>query len=356
MQRYVQQLVEQMRAAAKTRLDARAAEIRAAEDAERFSVDAVLDPPTEHEVAEAEAKAAFDEHVAGVEAYLEGPGEYAPTVAEMAGIPLEELPVASALTEEEALALVNAIGALIGTYGHAIDIRPRPGCPSAVVYEYVLSILREPGREFRGGGLHHDCGQHAPECPFSRWCACTEYFTEEEYREQGGTADIPPYVYKSRARDEEERASRAAFHANYRADEPEVPYQVRLLTSHDYTPEPAHPNLAELQAVVDDWIHTTGIRYFSELTNTAVLAEEVGEVARLSARLYGEQSFKRAADEASAKTDWADELSDVLFVLTCLANQTGVDLTEAFRKGMAKRTRRDGERHAGNEKLRRGES
>lgn len=112
------------------------------------------------------------------------------------------------------------------------------------------------------------------------------------------------------------------------------------------------PDLSALQKTVDDWISTTGIRYFNELTNTAVLAEEVGELARLSARMYGEQSFKREADEASAKTDWADELSDILFVVTCLANQTGVDLTDAFARGMEKRTKRDGDRHAGNEKLR----
>jgi len=112
------------------------------------------------------------------------------------------------------------------------------------------------------------------------------------------------------------------------------------------------PDLAPLQQTVDTWIQETGIRYFNELTNTAILAEEVGELARLSARIYGEQSFKRASDKASAKTDWADELSDVLFVLTCLANQTGIDLTEAFARGMEKRTNRDTDRHASNEKLR----
>lgn len=112
------------------------------------------------------------------------------------------------------------------------------------------------------------------------------------------------------------------------------------------------PDLAPLQQTVDAWIKETGIRYFNELTNTAILTEEVGELARLSARIYGEQSFKREADKASAKEDWADELSDVLFVLTCLANQTGVDLTGAFARGMDKRTNRDRDRHAGNEKLR----
>ncbi len=113
----------------------------------------------------------------------------------------------------------------------------------------------------------------------------------------------------------------------------------------------ARPDLGELQDVVDEWIKHTGVRYFNELTNTAILAEEVGEVARLAARLYGEQSFKTPEAAASATTDWADELSDVLFVLTCLANQTGVDLTEAFAKGMVKRTTRDKDRHRGNGKL-----
>ena len=110
-------------------------------------------------------------------------------------------------------------------------------------------------------------------------------------------------------------------------------------------------SLEALQRSVDAWITTTGVRYFNELTNTAILAEETGEVARRAARMFGEQSFKRESDAASAKTDWADELADVLFVVTCLANQTGVDLTEAFARGMAKRNARDAERHRGNEKL-----
>ena len=113
----------------------------------------------------------------------------------------------------------------------------------------------------------------------------------------------------------------------------------------------SQPDLSALQAVVDQWIKTTGIRYFNELTNTAILAEEVGELARLSARIYGEQSFKSAADKEAASENWADELADVLFVLTCLANQTGVDLTTAFAKSMAKRTNRDADRHLNNEKL-----
>lgn len=107
----------------------------------------------------------------------------------------------------------------------------------------------------------------------------------------------------------------------------------------------------EAQRTVDKWINSVGIRYYSELTNMAILTEEVGEVARLMARLYGEQSFKTPEQATSANTDLADEMADVLFVLICLANQTGVDLTEALQKNLEKKTRRDAARHAGNEKL-----
>ena len=105
------------------------------------------------------------------------------------------------------------------------------------------------------------------------------------------------------------------------------------------------------QQLVDTWINTTGVRYFNELTNTAILTEEVGEVARLMARLYGEQSFKRAEDADAAPAALADEMADVLFVLICLANQTGVDLTDALRKNLEKKSIRDAERHRNNEKL-----
>ena len=106
--------------------------------------------------------------------------------------------------------------------------------------------------------------------------------------------------------------------------------------------------IQEAQQTVDRWINTVGIRYYNELTNTAILMEEVGEVARL----YGEQSFKKTEDAASAKSQLGDEMADVLFVLICLANQTGIDLTEAIKKNLDKKTKRDAERHAGNEKLR----
>jgi NTP pyrophosphatase (non-canonical NTP hydrolase) len=109
--------------------------------------------------------------------------------------------------------------------------------------------------------------------------------------------------------------------------------------------------LRQCQQLVDDWIQTIGVRYYSELTNTAVLMEEVGEVARIMARVYGEQSFK-AGSEAY---DLADEMADVLFVLVCLANQTGVDLTAAIERNLAKKTGRDKERHANNPKLKGGD-
>ncbi len=112
--------------------------------------------------------------------------------------------------------------------------------------------------------------------------------------------------------------------------------------------------IIEAQKSVDEWIKTIGIRYYNELTNTAILAEEVGEVARLMARIYGEQSFKTKAQEASAKDDLAGEMADVLFVLICLANQTGVDLTEALTKSLEKKSRRDAKRHAANDKLKGG--
>lgn len=105
--------------------------------------------------------------------------------------------------------------------------------------------------------------------------------------------------------------------------------------------------LAEAQARVDEWIKTYGVRYFSELTNMACLTEEVGELARIMARRYGDQSFK-----AGETTDPEEEIADVLWVLICIANQTGTDLTEAFRKSMVKKTKRDATRHTDNPKLR----
>jgi NTP pyrophosphatase (non-canonical NTP hydrolase) len=108
--------------------------------------------------------------------------------------------------------------------------------------------------------------------------------------------------------------------------------------------------MRQIQDQVDGWIRTVGVRYYSELTNLAVLIEEVGEVARILSRRYGDQSFKQSDEQV----DLADEFADVLFVLVCLANQTGVDLTAAFEATMNKKTTRDRERHANNPKLKQG--
>ncbi len=106
-------------------------------------------------------------------------------------------------------------------------------------------------------------------------------------------------------------------------------------------------SIRQAQEQVDQWIKTTGVRYFSELTNMAILTEEVGEVARLMSRLYGDQSFKPSDRDKNL----SDELADVLWVLICIANQTGVDLTEALEKNFAKKNIRDANRHKDNEKL-----
>ncbi len=105
--------------------------------------------------------------------------------------------------------------------------------------------------------------------------------------------------------------------------------------------------ISEAQSIVDQWIITTGVRYFNELTNTAILMEEVGEVARIMARRYGEQSEK----ESDKNADLADEMADVLFVLICLANQTNIDLTQALLENLEKKSIRDKERHHNNPKL-----
>lgn len=119
-----------------------------------------------------------------------------------------------------------------------------------------------------------------------------------------------------------------------------LPFQWTLKTKNNMT-------LQEAQNAVDQWIKTNGIRYFNELTNMALLTEEVGELARIIAREYGEQSFK----ESDKEKNLADEMADVLFVLICLANQTGINLEEALRKNLEKKTHRDKERHKMNKKI-----
>lgn len=106
-------------------------------------------------------------------------------------------------------------------------------------------------------------------------------------------------------------------------------------------------DIKDAQSIVDEWIKTVGVRYFNELTNTAILMEEVGEVARIMARRYGEQSEK----ESDKNKDLGDEMADVLFVLICLANQTGIDLSKAFVRNLEKKTKRDFDRHKNNPKL-----
>lgn len=106
-------------------------------------------------------------------------------------------------------------------------------------------------------------------------------------------------------------------------------------------------DIEKAQHLVDEWIKTNGVRYFNELTNLAILTEEVGEVARLMSRLYGEQSFK----DSDKNKELSDELADVLFVLICIANQTGVNLNDALQKNLEKKTMRDSERHKNNDKL-----
>ncbi len=109
--------------------------------------------------------------------------------------------------------------------------------------------------------------------------------------------------------------------------------------------------ISTYQKEVDEWIKTIGVRYFSELTNMAILTEEVGEVARLVSRMYGEQSFKTQISEDEQKKKLADELADVIWVVTCLANQTGIDLSNAIKDNMDKKTQRDSQRHKNNTKL-----
>jgi NTP pyrophosphatase (non-canonical NTP hydrolase) len=109
--------------------------------------------------------------------------------------------------------------------------------------------------------------------------------------------------------------------------------------------------IQQYQEEVDQWIHRIGVRYFNELTNMAILTEEVGEVSRLMARMYGEQSFKTPMSPDLQKESLADELADVIWVVTCLANQTGINLEDALRKNIEKKTGRDSERHRNNQKL-----
>lgn len=114
---------------------------------------------------------------------------------------------------------------------------------------------------------------------------------------------------------------------------------------------PTNPTVHEWQQAVDSWIKTIGVRYFDPLTNTAVLMEEVGEFARIMARVHGEQSFKKSEEKQQWEGQLEDELADILFVITCLANQHDIDLTKALQKNLLKKTKRDAARHKSNTKL-----
>ena len=116
-------------------------------------------------------------------------------------------------------------------------------------------------------------------------------------------------------------------------------------------PDTNSPTIYEVQQQVHQWIQDIGVRYFNEMTNLAQLVEEVGEVSRLISRTYGEQSFKKGKEPQDIKEELASEFADVLFVLVCLANQTGVDLTDALQKSLDKKTKRDKTRHQENQKL-----
>lgn len=338
MQRYVQQLVDDFEARAKTRRDS----LKAAAREEAAEAQTYTD-----ELDDEASMADFHAEMEEIEAWVEGPkpGITQP-LAYYVEVDTAELPPADALSEAEARALFDALNDLLSTHGHTVEEVGTPDCPAGLYYAEMLRVLAEPTVMLGHGHFGHDCGSHPPDCEYGKYCGCTEYWTYEQYVEGGGDPELP----RERFMSEEDSAAQEATMAKFREERAGSGGGAIIGRGTDL--EPRLLDLAAIQHTVDAYIEDVGVRYFSELTNTAILAEEVGEVARLAARLYGEQSFKREADAASAKTDWADELSDVLFVLTCLANQTGVNLAEAFEKGMDKRYGRDGERHRSNEKLR----
>ena len=301
MKRYVSQLVADFRRRTAERLAALGADPAAD-----------YDPlATPRELSEGVTET---EHLAEIDRYLEAADGSAEThLAELVEVDLAELPAPDALDRVEAAALYASLNDLIATVGHQVEVIPAHDCPPQPLYAMMLAALAEPARAMAPGGIiSHGCPTYAPECPLGQYCGCLEYYDYDRFVAAGGDPSVP-----------RERFGRPVLPLAPGAD------------------------LSDLQGEVDRWIASTGAGYFGELTNVAILAEETGEVARLAARLFGEQTFKRPADEASAKTDWADELADVLFVLTALANQTDVDLSEAFRRGMEKRRVRDVDRYRG---------
>ena len=374
MQRYVDQLLAGLRAKTEARialLEAAEAEAQA-EAAERGGPNPERNPFKEYdgdpadvpdgktlfELDEEANDGAFEDYIADVERYLEGPREILDqNLAHHADIDLGELPPPDKLNDEQAGALYEALNGLIATFGHSVEVYPAEDCPPQPYYAYMLEVLAKPVVLSAYGHSGHGCGYWAPDCTFGQYCCCLAEMSKEDFVEQGGDPNMPeerfgsPEYLKAHHPDIYDVGS-TSYQMTQRHRAQNIREQdwreANGFDRQDYShkPPPAEIPLNRLQDAVDNWMEDVGHGYYSELTNTAILAEEVGEVARLAARLYGDQSFKRPEDEASAKTDWADELSDVLFVLTTLANQTGVDLTEAFAKGMEKRTDRDAARHA----------
>ncbi len=385
MQRYVQQLVDRYAAVAKTRDDAAAAaaELRREEARLRGGPNPERNPFKEwdgdpedlpegenlFDVDEETNDGAFDEYISRVEEFT-GPQRVIAEVplGEYIGVDVAELPPVDNLSDEEAEELYEALNYLGYTFGHSFFL-DHVEVPYRFMYRAMVDLLGETVKIVPGDTVY-GCQYWAPGCRLGRYCGCFSAWSKEHYIADGGDPDMPqecfpeleelkrgfPEFYDPDSSEykqvERQRARQKRDEARGVIPKIDPMNPDNLPFGREDSRYRPRPDFAELQDVVDEWIQDTGVRYFSELTNTAILAEEVGEVARLAARRYGEQSFKTAEAAGSAEADWADELSDVLFVLTCLANQTGVDLTEAFAKGMAKRNTRDADRHRGNEKLR----
>ncbi len=348
MQRYVTQLLAQYKQMTQTCIAEREAE--RANDPANGDWD---DPDS----------SSFEAHIAMVEADLEGRHEFSyQSLASILGIDLSELPPPEKLSASEADALYEALVGFMAVLGYPLELYLADDTPPMMLYSHLLKVLKATDQQYAQGDPGFGCQVWAIGCEFGKYCGCLDCWSRESFIKEGGDPSIPEDRFPSMESLIQEypefydatSPSYQSLHRRRKRNEQARDW--RLANGHaqdDQTLQPPPPSvdLMPLQNAIDNWIDELGVRYFSELTNMAILTEEVGELARLAARVYGDQSFKREEDAASAKTDWADELSDVLFVLVALANQTGVDLTEAFEKGMAKRTVRDGDRHWNNPKL-----
>ena len=376
VRRYIRQLADHYAAHA-VRLDAERDAARAARDAERARVKArdrgpnpernpfkewdgdPYDLPPGKSLFELDEEAndgAFFEYMEEVERALDGPPPGARPLAEHAGVDLAELPAPADLSDAEAQLLHDVLARVCFALNHSLGFELQPDTPPQVYYGAVVEMLAAPAMIPDDGHFGFDCEEWAPNCAYGRYCGCLRYFTRNQFIVEGGeAAGIPPEHFKSM---DEEIAERQSFWVRtYRDAQPRTDVHGDVFDADHAQQWPASVRIGldMLQGEAHLWIEEVGKRYFSELTNTAILAEEVGEVARLAARLFGDQSFKNPDDAARAREhDWMDELGDVLFVLTCLANQTGVDLSTAWSRGMRKRTERDRERHARNKKGERG--